>query len=49
MSQFFLLNENEPISGKKLRVFPQARFFKHRYILLRLKAAFSRHFINIKH
>jgi hypothetical protein len=39
----------EPISGKKLRVFLEARFLKHRYIFLRFKTAFSRHFITIKH
>jgi hypothetical protein len=37
MSQF------ELISGKKLRVFPEARFLKHRYIFLRQKAEVSRH------
>jgi hypothetical protein len=44
--RMFKMSQFEPISGKKLRVFPSARLFKHRYIFLRLKAAFTRHFIN---
>jgi hypothetical protein len=39
----------EPISGKKLRVFSQARFFKRRHIFLRQKTAFARRIINIVH
>jgi hypothetical protein len=42
-------NHIEPISGKKLMVFPQTRFFKHRYIFLKLKTAFVRYLINMRH
>jgi hypothetical protein len=40
--------QNEPISdnfNKKAKGIPLGSFFKRRYILLRLKAAFSTHFI----
>jgi hypothetical protein len=40
------MSQLEPISGKKLRVFLEARFFNHRYIFWRLKKVFSRYFIN---
>jgi hypothetical protein len=43
--EMFKMSQFEPISGKKLRVLPEARFLKHRYILLRLKTEFLRHFI----
>jgi hypothetical protein len=39
--------KNEPISGdfwKKAGGIPLGSFFNHRYIFLRLKTAFSRHF-----
>jgi hypothetical protein len=41
MSQF------QAISGKKLRVFPEACYLKHLYIFLKLTTAFERSFINI--
>jgi hypothetical protein len=44
--EMFKMSQFEPISGKKLRVFPEARFLKHRYIFLRLKKELRRHFIN---
>jgi hypothetical protein len=45
----FKMRQFEPISGKKLRVFPEARCLKHRYIFWRLKKVFLRHFITTGH
>jgi hypothetical protein len=47
--EMFKMSQFEPISIKKLRVFPETRFLKHRYIFLRLKTAFSRHFVSFAH
>jgi hypothetical protein len=45
----FKISQFEPISGKKLRVFPEALLFNHRYLFLRLKTAFSRYFTSAVH
>jgi hypothetical protein len=45
--EMFKMSHFEPILGKKLRVFPEGSFFKHRYVFLRLTIAFARHIINI--
>jgi hypothetical protein len=47
--EMFKMRQFQVISGKKLMVFTWARLFKHRYIFLRLKKAFLKHFKNTVH